>query len=55
MRSLLPESEFFRLSYDDPAAYERLFAETKERLFRYLAEAMQMTRRTGSVINSPWI
>jgi FkbH-like protein len=47
MRSVLPESEFFRLSYDDPAAYERLFADTKERLFRYLAEAMRWNRSHG--------
>jgi hypothetical protein len=47
MRSLLPESEFFRLSYDDPAAYERLFAETKDSLFRYLAEAMRWNSSYG--------
>jgi FkbH-like protein len=41
LRSILPEPAYFRLPYAEPAAYERLFEESVERLKQFLAAAMR--------------
>jgi len=47
LRSVLPETTYFRLSYSDVGAYERLFEESADRLRQYFAAAMQWNREHG--------
>jgi FkbH-like protein len=47
LRTILPEATYFRLSYNDPAAYEQLFLDTRARLLRFLDEAMRWNREHG--------
>ena len=47
LRSVVPDASYFRLSYKDLRAYERLFSEATERLKQYLNAAMQWNARHG--------
>ena len=49
LRTVLPEAAYFRLSYSDPAAYEQLFIDTRQRLSRFLDEAMRWNREYGTL------
>ena len=40
-RSILPEQAYFRLNFDDDAAYERLFAESCSRIALFLPQALR--------------
>jgi FkbH-like protein len=47
LRSVVPDGSYFRLSYADIDAYERLFAEACERLGQFLATSMRWNREQG--------
>jgi FkbH-like protein len=47
LRSVLPDASFFRLSYKDTGAYQTLFDESQERLFRFHSDAMAWNKNHG--------
>jgi FkbH-like protein len=47
LRGVLPEGAYFRLSYREPAAYQQLFEETRERISRSLEALMRWNREHG--------
>lgn len=47
LRSILPDSSYFRLSYSDVSSYERLFDEAVERLSQFLASALRWNKEQG--------
>ena len=47
MRVILPEGEYLRLPYEDAAAYERLFQDTKDRLILALDAVRRYSREAG--------
>lgn len=49
LRTILPEAAYFRLSFGDPAAYERLFEDARQRLSRFMQEAMRWNRAYGTL------
>src|SRR5579863_5748297 len=56
LRSTLPDSEYFRLRYEDADAYARLFDETVDRIRQFLSAAMDWNRESGLlsfVVNFP--
>jgi FkbH-like protein len=47
LRSVVPDRAYFRLNFDDAAAYERVFLESKVRLATALANAMRWNAEHG--------
>ncbi|MGD9805867.1 MAG: HAD-IIIC family phosphatase [Hyphomicrobiaceae bacterium] len=47
LRSVIPEGTYFRLEYTDAAAYERLYAESLERMRNALRAAMRWNEQFG--------
>lgn len=47
IRSVLPDHMFFRMDYNDLAAYERLLEDAKQRLSQFLAAAMRWNTGHG--------